>query len=266
MHALSYWPKAEADAAIQSAFEKNGPSDVIADRIAGEPNLSQEQADLFVESAIEFLKSDSPIRLRGSLVAIKNVALRDKAPASPSLRVRVANALLDAAEHFVSTADPQTVVDYAGALGLIKDSRGQEMLWDFVHRHIAVGQSLAAITWQRNPEDLARLGALLADPPSGTKEEDLRVLPNTLRANYGAQATPYLEEALQGSAPEGVKSDCARELILLGRPAGFIFARSAIQQHNSYGRSLLQFLKEQFSELRDADEKTVLEFLQKRSE
>jgi hypothetical protein len=266
MHALSYWPKSEADAAIQSAFEKNGPSDVITDRIAGEPKLLQEQADSFVENAIAFLKSDSPVSLRGSLVAIRNLALRDKAPASALLRERTATALLDAAEHFVSTADPQTVIDYAGAIGLIKTSRAQQMLWDFVHRHIAVAQSLAAITWQRNPEDLARLGALLADPPSGTKEEDLRVLPNTLRANYGAQATPYLEGSLQGSAPEGVKSDCARELILLGRPAGFIFARSAIQQHNSYGRSLLEFLKEQFRELREADEKTVLEFLQKRSE
>ena len=106
----------------------------------------------------------------------------------------------------------------------------------------------------------------MADPPDWINEEDLGVLPNTLRANYGAQATPYLEAALQRSAFEGVKSDCAHELILLGRPAGFSFARSAIQQHNRYGSSLLQFLKGQFRELREADEEAILEFLQKRSQ
>jgi hypothetical protein len=63
-----------------------------------------------------------------------------------------------------------------------------------------------------------------------------------------------------------VKSDCARELILLGRPVGFSFASSAIQQRNRSGRSLLQFLKEQFRELREADEEAILEFLQKRSQ
>ena len=264
MHALGYWPKPEADAGIQTAFKQHGPTDVISDWLARDASLSQEEADQRAERLIGYLRASSPVQLRGSIFALGGLALRDNAPVSAPVRERAAAALMDAAEHIASTADEQTVIDFAASVGRIGDARARRLLWDFVQRGIAVGQSLAAIAWQRDSDDLAKLGALLRSPPEGISERDLLVLPNVLRAQYQSEALPYLEAALRGTAAEGIKASCARELILLGHPSGFAFVRNAIEQNSRYESSLVQFIKDQFRELREADDSAILEFLAQR--
>jgi hypothetical protein len=139
------------------------------------------------------------------------------------------------------------------------------LLWDFVRRRIAVGQSLAAIAGRSNPADLTAMAALLKDPPAGIHDEDLTVLPNVLRSQYGALAIPHLEEALQGASSEGIKSQCARELIYANHPTGFRYVLATVSSGNQSDKSsLIQFLREQFLELRDVDETAMLNFLRLR--
>ena len=111
-------------------------------------------------------------------------------------------ALIDAAEHVVLTADPQTVTDCVAAVGALRDSRARALLWDFVERDIARGQALIAITWQKDPADLPRLAAQMDAS-----------LPYALHSAYGEAAMPYLQEAMRRAKDVHVRIACAREAV-----------------------------------------------------
>ena len=172
-------------------------------------------------------------------------------------------ALLDASDHVRRTADTQTVSDYVCALGVVKDDRASRLLWDFVSRRIATEQALM-LTWRKNPGDLPRLSAALEGPVRG-EELSRRVanLPSALRRSYGEAAFPYLEMALRYSHYVWVRANCARELMLAGRRSGFAFAADAIRE-NRHKDEMMQFVRDQFAEMRESDERKMLEWLASR--
>ena len=89
-------------------------------------------------------------------------------------------------------------------------------------------------------------------------------LPYALRNAYGEAALPYLETALKNSHYIWVRTNCARELMLAGRHSGFAFVDEAITSNKPYKLEMLQFVRDQFPELRTADENKVLEFVRRR--
>ena len=99
------------------------------------------------------------------------------------------------------------------------------------------------------------------DPNSGGESS----LPYAMHNAYGGQALTYLESALKRSGYMSVRTNCARELIQAGRPAGFAFAAQAIEERASYAREIIQFVRDRFPELHGADDGTVLSFLKKHS-
>ncbi len=55
-----------------------------------------------------------------------------------------------------------------------------------------------------------------------------------------------------------VRTGCARELVIAGRPAGFAFIVDAMEGNRSYKREMIEFVRERFPELKSADEGAVL--------
>jgi hypothetical protein len=250
--ALAYWPQSEADARVDRELSSRGPSDMTV-----EGTLQRHPGMLAL--VLPYLKSDDPALLRGALTGVARWVYAHPADAQAE------TALIAAAEHVIAAGDEQTVINYAAALGTVRDPRAGTLLWNLVQRNVAREQALIAISWRKDPRDLPRLAALLESPAAGDPlSYKLASLPYALRNSFGDAALPYLESALKNSDFVWVRTNCARELILAGRPSGFAFAAQAIEQKTRYVREMVQFVQDRFPELRGRDDAAVLAFLRAR--
>ena len=236
-YALAYWPESATAPRALALVQSRGPSDVLIDRVA---NAHPE----ILTSLAPYLLSDDPVLLRGAVLAVRRH--------SPALDA----AAVGAAEHILRIADPQTANDFVAALGGSTDPRAAELLWSFVARHIHEEQAAIALTWRKDPRDLPRLAPLLETQTS---------LAYAFRNSYVEAGLPYLEAALAGSTNARLRNECARELIVARRPAGFAFAATAIEGNTTGRHELAQFVRDQFPELRDAAEAAVIAFLKLRA-
>lgn len=266
MYGLTYWPAPEAESAVLDAVRARGPSDVAVQFLIRRPELAATNGDSLVHGAIPYLRSDSPVLLRGAVTAIYRAALPETARVTPAVRARAETAMLQAADHVASVADAQTVTDYAAALGVIKDPRASAVLWDFTDRNVARGQAVIALTWRRSPADLPKLAQLTLAPTDGHDlDSELSSLPYAIHRAYGDAAIPYLETMLKRSEFTWVRTGSARELMLAGRPAGFAFVADAIENARRYRLEMVEWVRGQFQELRHADDPAVLAFVKARA-
>lgn len=268
MDSLLYWSEEDSARAIAEVVEQRGPTDEASTLLAWKPGLSSQDADRLASSSILFLRSDSPVLLRGAVVTLSALSFRPDSPLSPTVREEALTAAIDAAEHIMQTADSQTGYDYASFLGWIGSRNAYQILWNMVERRVGVGSALYAITRAGNLDDLPRLGRVLesssAADPDGS---DLSSLPGHLREAYGEEALPYIEHALEASQYRLIKLACARELIKANRRAGLAFALTALQGTDSaLSINLGRIVREQFPEVHDADENGLIDFLQRRLE
>ncbi len=173
--ALGYWPEDEANARVDR--EARGARPPATTTIDGTLRRHPEMLPL----VLPYLKSDNPVLLRGAVIGASRFLYAHPAESEAGA------ALIAAAEHVIRAADAQTVVDYAAALGSVRDERAGNLLWDLVRRKIARGQALIALCWRKDPRDLPRLGALLEGPATGDPMSgDLGSLPYALRNAYVA--------------------------------------------------------------------------------
>lgn len=249
---LSYWADEEVHRRLVELLRTKGPSDAVVERtIQRSPEL--------IDAVLPHLKSENPVLLRGAITGVYRLLAVTSVP-------RAEAALIAAVENVVRVGDEQTQVSLAAALGVGRDARGRDVLWDFVKRRVAIGQSVIAITWRKDPSDLARLAALLEAPVTGDPlSGELSSLPHALRRTYGEASLPFLESALKKSGYVWVQTGCARELILAGRASGFLFIAEAMEQGRFYKREMVEFVRGQFPELREADDGAILAFLKQRA-
>jgi len=266
MYGLTYWPDEQSGAAVMQVTRTRGPSDVAVDFLSFRSKLTAAQADSIVESAIPYLLSNSPVVLLGAVTAIDRIALAQDSPAGLDVRARAENALMDAAAHIVSAGDAEIVHTYAMALGMVKDQRAGDLLWDLVNRNLARSQAVIALTWRKSPDDLPKLAALALQPAHGNNlDYTLTSLPYALHRAYGDAALPYLETMLERSEFTWVRTDSARELAIAGRPAGFAFIVDALEHDRPYRTEMLQFVRDSFPELRQSSDAAILSFFQSRA-
>jgi hypothetical protein len=213
------------------------------------------------------MSSRDPVLARGALQAAKEVlSLDDRRKLfSDAVRAEAKATFLRAAESIVLTGDSQSVVDVAALLGGLHDDASHELLWNFASRKVAYEETLIAITWFKDPSDLPRLASLLNAPvKDDAKSRDLASLPGALLRAYGKEALPVLEDAVVNSGYAFVRTGCARELVQQNRPAGFAFLIDAIEQKRFYKPEMMTFLRQQFPELKNADDEGTLAFLRQR--
>jgi hypothetical protein len=256
---LGYWPVKEVEGRIAELIRTKGPSDVLV-------NLGISLPPDLIDPMLPYLKADDRVLLRGAILGVARLLVRPAGPLPAGAEARAETALVGAREHIVRTGIEQTVSDFAQALGVLHGEASRKVLWDLEELGIAREQSLIAITWRKDLRDLPRLGDLLTTPAAGDPmSRGLASLPYALRNGYGEAALPYLEVALKTSGYVWVQTNCARELILAGRAAGFAFIADAMEQNRTYKREMIEFVRERFPELKGTDDEAVLTFVKKRA-
>ena len=254
---LAYWPDDEIDRRLTEMLRTRGPSDVVVERTFGTPGA--------LDFILPHLRSENPVLVRGAITGLNRLLFADPPLLSAEARARAEDALISAAENVLRAGDPQTGINYAGALGGVHDPRARDLLWDFVKRNVLTEQSLIAITWLKNPADLPRLAALLEAPAQGDPmQRTYASLPYAIHRAYCDAALPVLESALQKSGYVWVQTNCAQELVQAGRKSGFAFIAQAIEQNKFYRREMVQFVHDRFPELKGAADGKVLAFLKAR--
>ncbi len=100
--------------------------------------------------------------------------------------------MVQAANHVVGVSDPQTIDDYAAALGAVQDDRASSVLWDLLTgRNVARGQAVIALTWRHSPADLPKLAQLTFVPANGRSlERELSGSPHASRARLRGRRSP----------------------------------------------------------------------------
>lgn len=266
MGGLIYWPDNQSSAAVAAAVRSRGATDAALRFLEVKSRLTAADLEGIAERAISDIRSNTLLILRGAVTVLRGVVYDPKWQVKAGLRNRAGNALIEAADHVVASADMQTLYDFAGTLGGVKDDRARAILLSFLDRRIALPSTISALSSKRVPEDLATLAHLAFVPLAGKDQEfGIDILPEQLHSDYGDPALPYLETMLQSSVNSRVRMQCARLLIRLGRPSGFDFAAKAIEQDRSDRLGMRVYLQEQFRELRTADDATILVFAKARS-
>jgi hypothetical protein len=255
---LAYWPQQEVDTQVVALIRGKGPTDVLV-------NLLRSPKVDVTESMLPYLASDDPMLLGGAILGVSRALSDPQQPLQPEARLRAESALLGAADHVVRTGNAEMLNSFAVTLGSVHNERAREILWNFVERNVAAEQSLIAISWHKDPRDLPRLGALLVAPVVGdSRSYELTSIPYALRNSYGEAAVPFLESAIKDSRYVFVRTNCARELVIAGRPAGFAFIADAIERNRFYKPEMVEFVRGRFPELKGADEGAVLGFIKRR--
>ncbi len=251
---LGYWPRAQVVALLAELIRTKGPSDVMV-------NLGIPLTPDLLDPMLPYLRSDDQVLLTGSIRGILWIlSTQHTADANTE------TALVAAIPHVLRSGDRASLQYLAEAFGALHGEASRQALWDFVERGVSPEQSLIAITWRKDPRDLPRLGALLEAPDAGDPQGRIVAsLAYSLRNAFGEAAIPYLEAGLKNSLFIWVQTSCARELVLAGRPAGFAFIAQAMEQGRRYKGELIQFLRDQFPELKSVDEAAILTFVQHRA-
>jgi hypothetical protein len=90
-------------------------------------------------------------------------------------------------------------------------------------------------------------------------------LPYSLHRVYGDAALPWLKKAARETTQPAVRKECAKELAIASQPAGFHFLLQSMDETPSFRPEVLQFMRDRFPDLRDADDERVLDFVRERA-
>lgn len=259
---LTYWPEAVAAAKVWEWMRAEGPSDAAVRFLLHAKAFAAAHANELVDVSMPYLQSNSPVLALGALRAVTGFALAKDALASSATRDRAGDALVSSLEHDMAV-DRENTNEYVAALGQVTSESAHRMLWDIVNRGGAGReQALMALTWHSSAADLPKLAQLALE--SGSRYEFAGV-PYALHHAYGAAAIPYLKMLIDRSGIAAVRADCARELILAKQPEGFAFVADAIANATPYRQEMIQFIRDQFPELRSADDTALLKFVEARA-
>jgi hypothetical protein len=240
---LSYWPEESTSRKLLSLLHTKGPSDSLIGFLTRQPGL-RDSAEI-VEASLPYLEADSPVLMGGAVDALR--------PASRD-NPEILGAMLRSAEHVVSHTDMQTGVDLAQMMAATKDEHAHALLRSLLEKgHNQVAFPLLSFG---DPADLPGLGALLPVEASLGQE---------LYRRFGNAAVPYLERALAGSPERFTAQNIARQLIAIGDPAGFQFVARAIEQKDISRFEMIQFMKNQFPELKTANDDAIAAFARERA-
>ena len=240
---------------LLALLHAKGPSDAIVQFLMRQPAFRAAHLVEVAEASLPFLESDSPVVMGGAVAAIRWMPV-----ASPAF----VDAMLRSAEQVIPHVASQSAGDLAGMLAASRDPRAHALLRRLLEEgHEQVVTALASFG---DPDDLPKLGAMLAEPgQGGGAEEHLAYLPEILYKTYGDGATPYLENALHARPGRFTTRNIVWQLMAAGDPAGFQYALQAIEDKGVSRIDIIQALKAQFPELKTADDEAILAFVKERA-
>jgi len=264
-YGLTYWPADQVGPKIWEWIRAQGPSDATVDFFLHLKDFSAPHAAELAELSIPYLQLNSAVLVYGALRVLSAIVLPADSGASPDVRARAGDAMIRAAEHIIQI-DPENVNEFVADVGQLRDERAHDLLWDLANRRVGHGQALIALTWLKSLPDLSKLAQLTLQPASRLERGyEFASLPYALHNAFGDAAIPYLDSMLERSEFTWVRTNSARELMLASRSEGFAFVADAISNGRAYRQEMIQFVRDQFPELRQADDAALLKFVQARA-
>jgi hypothetical protein len=232
---------------------EKGPTEEIARLLDENENLFEGGHEAFMAVVPGFLKSPSALTQAGALQYIIWEPNHDWGKPA-EFRARRAALVMGAAPGILERGDANLQQLLAEALGSIQTEASREMLWRMIQEGKAAGQSKIALTWIGDARDLPRLaGAMDVSLAYG------------LHHAYGNAALPWLKKAARETTQPALREACARELVIAGEPEGFQYLLQAMEEMPSFRTEAVQFVRDRFPALRDADEGKVLDFVRQRA-
>jgi hypothetical protein len=230
-------------------IREKGPTEEIARLLDENENLFEGGHEAFMAVLPGFLKSPFALPQAGALQYIIWEQNHDWGKTA-EFQARRAALVMGAAPGILGRGDAHLQQLLALALGSIKTEASREMLWRMVEGGKAAEQSKIALTWIGDARDLPRL--------AGAMDVSLAY---SLHHAYGDAALPWLMKAARETNQPGLREACARELVIAGQPEGFQYLLQAMDEMPSFRREAVQFVRDRFPALRDADEGKVLDFV-----
>jgi hypothetical protein len=228
-------------------IREKGPTEEIARLLDQNENLFEGGHEAFLGLLPDFLQS--PSMQAGALQYIVWEPNHDWGKGT-QFQARRAALVMTAAPGILEHGDPHLHQLLALALGSIQTEPSREMLWRMIDGGKAAEQSMIALTWIGDAGDLPRLSASMNVS-----------LPYALHHAYGDAALPWLRKAARETNQPALRRACARELVIAGEPDGFQYLLQAIDEVPSFRSEAVQFVRDRFPEIRDADQGKVLDFL-----
>ena len=120
--ALTYRPPVEAEASVKEWLRTKGPSDGMIHYLARGPFHALPDFDSILEIVLPYLRSDSPVLVAGALEAVWHLT-GAASKASPELRRRAEEELVDAQDHIRAVGDSGTVSELDSLLEVLPHLR-----------------------------------------------------------------------------------------------------------------------------------------------
>ena len=232
---------------------EKGPTEEIARVLDENENRFDGGHEAFMAVLPGFLKSPFALPQAGALQYIIWEPNHDWGKTA-EFQARRAALVMGTAPGILERGDAHLQQLLALALGSIKTEASREMLWRMVERGKAAEQSKIALTWIGDTRDLPRLaGAMDVSLAYG------------LHHAYGDAALPWLKKAARETNQAALRQACARELVIAAEPGGFHYLLQAMDEMPSFRRETVQFVRDRFPALRDANEGKVLDFVRERA-
>lgn len=245
-----------------------GPSERAAYYVSWREPLFHDHWRDIIRIAMSYLRPETTKKTGPALQMLGAILHNPNAhwPADPKVTSWGDKEVLRVAPRIVAHGRSEARHALALYLSNVKTDGSRELLWELAERP-EHEQALSCLTWIGDPRDLPRLGEILIAPgdpdPYG---REMAGLPYSLMRGYGDRAIPALEKALADSPYPFVRTTCAEELALRGRPAAFRFFLDAVENDRFYKAELINWLRDHFPKEvpRAADEATVISFLKSR--
>jgi hypothetical protein len=256
-NALYYWPDSVVVPQLLQSLRSYGPVPEAIGRLGS-------HAPDMIDSALPFLLAGNPVLTQGAL-AVARSALADNSKVTPDIRARVEQTMIAVASN-AARMDPASASELISILGRIRNTQVHDSLWALADNHIAAPAALDAIAVQKDATDLSRLAAyLIATPADNQTDRMLSGVPNSLRSQFGAQASPWLRQVLAKSPSQFLRLACAKELMLANDPTGFAFALDAVEKNRPWKAQILPWVNDQFPESRNKTDAQVVAFLSEKT-
>jgi len=265
---LEHFALSEVRPLVAESIVQNGPSEAIAYFATYHSGWTLADENRIVHAVTEYLQpsripsqSAAAFTLLHFIFYIPNHAW----PADPELNMYADRRVLAAAPSVIASGDTEVVHELAVYLGSMSSPQAHDLLQHLAERTDGAGeQARIALTWHPDPTDLPRLAALLTEPgDADLRGTDRSSLPYSLVKGYGDAALPYLEKAVSSSPYVWVRTQCAEQLALHNRRAGFEFLIETVEGDPPYRAELMQWVRSSFrQELPPgANDQQISEFL-----
>jgi hypothetical protein len=247
---------------------RRGPSDALANAFGSYGGVLLPIAEQVAAITVPYLHSSDPDQIEAA-IHIASV-LKDPYYRLSSSTIQRLNAVAEQAVDVVIAQRNEKAASWlAQYIAVSKMPSAREILWKIADNGLGGETVLICISWLHNLDDLPKLAGIAgtydAGDPYGYKNSGVVM---DLRSAYGDAIKPYFRDLLKKSQQLWVRVAAAKDLALLGEPAGYQFFINVLEQTPKpfYHDEMVRWLKSAFPPIATADDAEILKFLRSRTQ